>query len=79
MGRRRSWLHGRLELFVRSLFGLAEALPTVFANTSLSFYEALLVPFEISAFTLVLSFWSPTLTEPGPVAGICVGVILIYG
>ncbi|CAG8259589.1 unnamed protein product [Penicillium nalgiovense] len=36
------------------------------------FYEALLVPFEISAFTLVLSFWSPTLTEPGPVAGICV-------
>jgi hypothetical protein len=32
-----------------------------------------LVPFEISAFTLVLSFWSPTLTEPGPVAGVCVG------
>ncbi|KAJ5459340.1 hypothetical protein N7530_011284 [Penicillium desertorum] len=43
------------------------------------FYEALLIPFEISAFTLVLSFWSQTLTEPGPVAGVCVAVILIYG
>ncbi|KGO78078.1 Amino acid/polyamine transporter I [Penicillium italicum] len=43
------------------------------------FYEALLIPFEISAFTLVLSFWSDKVTEPGPVAGICIGVILVYG
>lgn len=46
--------------------------------TTYSFYEALLIPFEISAFTLVLSFWSPTVTEPGPVAGICAGIILCY-
>ncbi|CAG8362767.1 unnamed protein product [Penicillium salamii] len=43
------------------------------------FYEALLIPFEISAFTLVLSFWSEKVTEPGPVAGICAAVIIIYG
>ncbi|KAJ5689858.1 General amino acid permease AGP2 [Penicillium macrosclerotiorum] len=42
------------------------------------FYEALLIPFEISAFTLVLSFWSPTVSEPGPVAGICAGIIICY-
>lgn len=44
-----------------------------------SFYEALLIPFEISAFTLVLSYWSKTITEPGPVAGVCAAVIIIYG
>ncbi|ETI26948.1 hypothetical protein G647_10047 [Cladophialophora carrionii CBS 160.54] len=42
------------------------------------FYEALLIPFEISAFTLVLSFWSDRVTEPGPIAGVCAGVILAY-
>ncbi|KIV92088.1 hypothetical protein PV10_06555 [Exophiala mesophila] len=42
------------------------------------FYEALLIPFEISAFTLVLSFWSDTITEPGPVAGIVTGIIICY-
>lgn len=43
------------------------------------FYEALLIPFEISAFTLVLSFWSDKITEPGPVAGICAAIIVCYG
>merc|ERR1711939_767349 len=42
------------------------------------FYEALLIPFEISAFTLVLSFWSDKVTEPGPVAGVVTGVIICY-
>ncbi|KAH9826532.1 General amino acid permease AGP2 [Teratosphaeria destructans] len=42
------------------------------------FYEALLIPFEISAFTLVCSFWSDELTKPGPIAGVIVGVILCY-
>lgn len=45
---------------------------------SSSFYEALLIPFEISAFTLVLSFWSSTVTEPGPVAGITAAIIICY-
>jgi amino acid transporter len=27
----------------------------------------------------VLSFWSDVVTEPGPVAGICAGVIICYG
>ena len=43
-----------------------------------SFYEALLIPFEISAFTLVLSFWSDEVTKPGPIAGVCIGVIVCY-
>ncbi|CAI7673730.1 unnamed protein product [Penicillium pancosmium] len=43
------------------------------------FYEALLIPFEISAFTLVLSFWSDKVSEPGPVAGIVAGIIICYG
>ncbi|KAJ5161587.1 hypothetical protein N7492_006979 [Penicillium capsulatum] len=42
------------------------------------FYEALLIPFEISAFTLVLSFWNPVVTDPGPVAGVCAGCIICY-
>lgn len=42
------------------------------------FYEALLVPFEISAFVLVLSFWSDKATEPGPTVGIIIGVIACY-
>ncbi|KAJ5729586.1 uncharacterized protein N7483_004094 [Penicillium malachiteum] len=42
------------------------------------FYEALLIPFEISAFTLVLSFWSEKISEPGPVAGICAAIVLCY-
>lgn len=50
-----------------------------FANIVYSFfYEALLVPFEISAFVLVLSFWSDKATEPGPTVGIIIGVIACY-
>lgn len=41
-------------------------------------YEALLIPFEISAINLVLSFWSDKITEPGPTAGICLGVMACY-
>lgn len=41
-------------------------------------YEALLVPFEIAAFTLVASYWSERLTEPGPVAGMIIGIIILY-
>ena len=41
-------------------------------------YEALLIPFEISAFNLVCSFWSDKVTEPGPTAGICAGIIIAY-
>ena len=48
-----------------------------FAN-QYSFYEALLIPFEISAFTLVASYWSEKLKEPGPVAGLVTGIIILY-
>lgn len=67
-----------MELFVGFL-GDAKTTPFLYTNALDSFYEALLIPFEISAFTLVLSFWSETVTEPGPVAGICAAVIIIYG
>lgn len=49
------------------------------ANRRCSFYEALLIPFEVSAFTLVCSFWSDKLTETGPIAGVVAGVIICYG
>lgn len=42
-------------------------------------YEALLIPFEISALTLVASYWSPVVSTPGPTVGICIGVIACYG
>ncbi|ODA79688.1 hypothetical protein RJ55_05282 [Drechmeria coniospora] len=41
-------------------------------------YEALLIPFEITALNLVLSFWEPRMKEPGPTAGVCAAVILCY-
>ncbi|KAL0941527.1 General amino acid permease AGP2-like protein 1 [Colletotrichum truncatum] len=42
-------------------------------------YEALLIPFEITALNLVLSFWSDKVTAPGPTAGICIAIIIAYG
>ncbi|RSL42134.1 hypothetical protein CEP53_012355 [Fusarium sp. AF-6] len=42
-------------------------------------YEALLIPFEITALTFVISFWSTNVTNPGPTAGICAAVIVCYG
>ncbi|KAK5165892.1 uncharacterized protein LTR77_008816 [Saxophila tyrrhenica] len=42
------------------------------------FYEALLIPFEISALNLIIGFWSPAITQPGPTAGICIGCIVAY-
>ncbi|KAF9888489.1 hypothetical protein FE257_008596 [Aspergillus nanangensis] len=41
-------------------------------------YEAFLIPFEITALSLVMSYWNPVVTEPGPTAGICAAVILCY-
>lgn len=41
-------------------------------------YEALLIPFEITALNLVISFWNDKITDPGPTAGICAGVIILY-
>ncbi|KAM5356804.1 hypothetical protein ACJ41O_003450 [Fusarium nematophilum] len=43
------------------------------------FYEALLIPFEIVALNLVLSFWNDKITGPGPTAGFCAAVIISYG
>ncbi|KKP01783.1 hypothetical protein THAR02_06122 [Trichoderma harzianum] len=41
-------------------------------------YEALLIPFEIAALNLVISFWDENITNPGPTAGICAAVIVCY-
>ncbi|KAL6355259.1 hypothetical protein LRP88_11508 [Fusarium phalaenopsidis] len=43
------------------------------------FYEALLIPFEIVALNVIVSFWAPNVVEPGPTAGFCLGVIISYG
>lgn len=41
-------------------------------------YEALLIPFEITALNLVISFWNERVKDPGPTAGICAAVIICY-
>lgn len=41
-------------------------------------YQALLIPFEVTALNLVLSFWNEKVKEPGPTAGICAAIILSY-
>ncbi|KAF7590699.1 hypothetical protein BBP40_002535 [Aspergillus hancockii] len=41
-------------------------------------YEALLIPFEITALSLVMSFWNSEVTNPGPTAGVCAAVIACY-
>lgn len=41
-------------------------------------YEAILIPFEITALCLVLSFWNGDVTDAGPTAGVCAGVIICY-
>ncbi|EEU38383.1 uncharacterized protein NECHADRAFT_34572 [Fusarium vanettenii 77-13-4] len=43
------------------------------------FYEALLIPFEIVALNLVLSFWNDNITNAGPTAGFCAAIIVSYG
>ena len=43
-----------------------------------SFYEALLIPFEITALTAIIGFWTPDIGDPGPTAGICIGCIICY-
>lgn len=42
-------------------------------------YEALIIPFEITALTFVISFWNGDVTNPGPTAGVCAAVIFCYG
>ncbi|KAF5649453.1 carnitine transporter [Fusarium tjaetaba] len=42
-------------------------------------YEALIIPFEITALTSVISFWNADALNPGPTAGICIAVIVCYG
>ncbi|KAF5985441.1 putative carnitine transporter [Fusarium bulbicola] len=42
-------------------------------------YEALLIPFEVTALTSVIAFWDPNTLNPGPTAGVCSAVIAAYG
>ena len=45
------------------------------AGWNFFFYEALLIPFEITALNLVLSFWRDDI----PTAAVCAAVIVLYG
>ncbi|KAK5996974.1 General amino acid permease AGP2 [Cladobotryum mycophilum] len=51
---------------------------SVAAGYNFFLYEALLIPFEITALNLVISFWDENITKPGPTAGICAAVIICY-
>ncbi|KAM0445489.1 hypothetical protein ACHAQK_001699 [Fusarium lateritium] len=42
-------------------------------------YEALIIPFEITALTSVISYWNPDVLNAGPTAGVCIAVIVCYG
>jgi len=44
------------------------------AGWNFFFYEALLIPFEITALNIVLRFWIDDI----PVAAVCAGVIVLY-
>jgi amino acid transporter len=44
------------------------------AGWNFFFYEALLIPFEITALNLVLTFWRDDI----PVAAVCAGCIVLY-
>jgi amino acid transporter len=48
------------------------------AGWNFFFYEAFLIPFEITALSIVLSFWNEQMTDPGPTAGICAAAIACY-
>lgn len=48
------------------------------AGWNFFFYEALLIPFEITALSMVMSFWNSEVTRPGPTAGVCAAVIICY-
>ncbi|VUC35747.1 unnamed protein product [Clonostachys rosea] len=49
------------------------------AGWNFFFFEALAIPFEITAMTFVFSFWSDRVLDPSPTAAICAGCIIIYG
>ncbi|PKS04926.1 hypothetical protein jhhlp_008292 [Lomentospora prolificans] len=49
------------------------------AGWNFFFYEALLIPFEITALNMVLSFWNSDVTNPGPTAAVCAACIVAYG
>lgn len=48
------------------------------AGWNFFFFEAFLIPFEITALTFVMSFWNENATSPGPTAGVCAAVIVAY-
>ncbi|KAF4458789.1 general amino acid permease AGP2 [Fusarium albosuccineum] len=50
----------------------------VMAGWNFFLYEALIIPFEIVALTSVISFWNTDVLNPGPTAGVCIGVIIAY-
>lgn len=41
-------------------------------------YEALLIPFEITAFIAVAQYWGNSVANPGPYAGVVIGIICAY-
>ena len=53
--------------FVDDAFGFA-------AGWNFFFYEALLIPFEITALNIVLRYWRDDI----PVAAVCAAVIVLY-
>ncbi|CAG8935543.1 unnamed protein product [Penicillium salamii] len=51
----------------------------VMAGWNFFFYEALTIPFEITALTFVLGFWSDRVSKSGVTAAICAVCIVLYG
>lgn len=64
--------------FIRLAGHFADDALGFMAGWNFFLYEALLIPFEISALNLIISYWNDSITNPGPTAGICTAVILCY-
>jgi amino acid transporter len=65
--------------FVRLAGHWADDALSFMAGWNFFFYEALLIPFEITALNLVMSYWNSNVTTPGGTAGVCAACIAIYG
>ncbi|KAF4223928.1 hypothetical protein CNMCM6457_010036 [Aspergillus fumigatiaffinis] len=69
-------------LFISISRGLAKGGPDdalgFLTGWNFFFYKAFLIPFKITALSMVLSFWNDQVTNPSLTSGICAAVTICY-
>jgi hypothetical protein len=73
LGGRGLWVHGWLELLRKMT--IADVGGFYMSTYAPQLYEAVLIPFEISALNLVLTFWRDDI----PVAAVVAACVVLYG